>query len=201
MDERDAFDALSNPPLTIDSRERMDSVLRTRCKISKLALWPHQLDLAMEINKKKDFLCVVATGMGKTVILQAGPIAADARGETGIGLIIVPTKVLVEQQGEVATARGLRALPINEDTVREAALENRDLWLELVRGDDVRVAIMTPQMVLGTRMRQLLNSAAFAALVRWVSIDEAGLIDQQDGVFAPWYSRLSILRVKLPTST
>jgi superfamily II DNA helicase RecQ len=76
--------------------------------------------------------------------------------------------------------------------------------LELVRGDDVRVAIMTPQMVLGTRMRQLLNSAAFAALVRWVSIDEAGLIDQQDGVFAPWYSRLSILsilRVKLPTST
>jgi ERCC4-related helicase len=52
----------------------------------------------MEINQKKDVFCVVATGMGKTVILQAGPIAADARGETGIGLIIVPTKVLVEQQ-------------------------------------------------------------------------------------------------------
>ncbi|KAJ7861781.1 hypothetical protein B0H14DRAFT_3445032 [Mycena olivaceomarginata] len=102
MDEQDAFDALSDPPPTINSREWMDSVLRTRCKISKL--WPHQLDLAMENNQKNDVLCVVATGMGKTVILQAGPIAADARGETGIGLIIVPTKVLVEQQGEVATA-------------------------------------------------------------------------------------------------
>jgi superfamily II DNA helicase RecQ len=92
-------------------------------------------------------------------------------------------------------------LPINEDTVREAALENRNLWLESVRSDDVRIAIMTLQMVLGTRMHQLLNSAAFAALVRWVLIDEAGLIDQQDSVFAPWYSRLSILCVKLPTST
>jgi superfamily II DNA or RNA helicase len=36
--------------------------------------------------------------MGKTIVLQAGAIAADARGECGICLIIVPTKVLVEQQ-------------------------------------------------------------------------------------------------------
>ncbi|KAJ6479384.1 hypothetical protein DFH09DRAFT_807850, partial [Mycena vulgaris] len=107
-----------------------------------------------------DVFCVNATGMGKTVILQAGPIAADARGESGIGLIIVPTKVLVEQQAEVASARGLRALAINEDTVREAALEKRDLWKELTGGDDVRVAIMTPQMARGKHMQQLLNSPA-----------------------------------------
>ncbi|KAF8193517.1 P-loop containing nucleoside triphosphate hydrolase protein [Mycena galopus ATCC 62051] len=199
MNEPNAFDALSDPLPAVDSREWMDALLRSRCKISKL--WPHQLELAMQINQNKDVFCVVATGMGKTVVLQAGPIAADARGETAIGLIIVPTKVLVEQQAEVATARGLRALPINEDTVREAALERRDLWAELVRGKDVRVAIKTPQMALGKRMQQLLNSPAFVTLVRWVSVDEAGLIDQKDGVFASWYCRLATLRVKLLTST
>ncbi|KAJ6470118.1 hypothetical protein C8R47DRAFT_1222752 [Mycena vitilis] len=98
-------------------------------------------------------------------------------GETGICLIIVPTKVLVEQQAEVASGRVLRALAINEDTVRDAAL-------------DVRVAVMTPKMVQGKRMQQLLNSPAFVNLVRWVSVDEAGLADQPDGVFAAGYLSL-----------
>ncbi|KAJ7245531.1 P-loop containing nucleoside triphosphate hydrolase protein [Mycena rebaudengoi] len=199
MDERDAFDALSEHLPAVNSREWLDSLLRVRCKVS--TLWPHQIDLSMAVNEGKDVFCVVATGMGKTVILQAGALAAHARGENAIALIIVPTKVLVEQQADVATARGLRALAINEDTVRDAAHEKRDLWAELVRGDDVRVAIMTPQMALGRKMQQLLNSPAFVALIRWVSVDEAGLIDQKNSVFAPHYLRLSILRVKLLTST
>ncbi|KAF8150293.1 hypothetical protein K438DRAFT_1441838, partial [Mycena galopus ATCC 62051] len=113
-----------------------------QCKVKELR--PFQLDLSVHINTGKDIFCVCATGAGKTVLLQAGTIAAAARGETGICLIIVPTKVLVEQQVEVASERGLRALPINEDTVREAALVKRDLWQELSSGDDVRVAIITP---------------------------------------------------------
>ncbi|KAJ7691531.1 P-loop containing nucleoside triphosphate hydrolase protein [Mycena rosella] len=172
MDEFDAFDALCEPPPAVDSREWMDTLLKSRCKVPRM--WPFQLEHSMDINKKKDVFCVIATGMGKTV--------------------------LVEQQAEVATARGLRALAINEDTVREAALEKRDLWLELMRGDDVRVAIMTPQMVKSKRMQQLLNSRDFVALVRWVSIDEGQLIEQKDGVFAAGYLSLSILRFKLNSS-
>ncbi|KAJ7759516.1 hypothetical protein B0H16DRAFT_1456795 [Mycena metata] len=51
----------------------------------------------MAINEGKQ-ISVYATGGGKTVLLQAGAIVAHARGEIGICLIIVPTKVLVEQQ-------------------------------------------------------------------------------------------------------
>jgi RecG-like helicase len=40
--------------------------------------------------------------MGKTVVLQAGAILADARGEKGVAFLIVPTKVLVEQQASSA---------------------------------------------------------------------------------------------------
>ncbi|KAK7002047.1 hypothetical protein R3P38DRAFT_2557363, partial [Favolaschia claudopus] len=87
----------------------------------------------------KNVFCVIATGMGKTVVLMAGAMAASARSEKGIALLIVPTKVLVEQQAEVASRRGLRVLAINQDTVRDARLVGRDLFKELAEGDDVRM--------------------------------------------------------------
>ncbi|KAJ7762181.1 hypothetical protein B0H16DRAFT_1455800 [Mycena metata] len=93
MDDLDTSDALFP---AVNSREWLDVILRHRCKVTKLR--PFQLDLGMEVVRGKDVWCVIATGMGKTVLLQAGAIAADARGERGICLIIVPTKVLVEQQ-------------------------------------------------------------------------------------------------------
>ncbi|KAF8174654.1 hypothetical protein K438DRAFT_1609121, partial [Mycena galopus ATCC 62051] len=161
---------------------------------------PFQLDLSVHINTGKDIFCVCVTGAGKTVLLQAGTIVAAARGETGICLIIIPTKVLVEQQAEVASEWGLRALPINKDTIWEAALVKCSLWQELSSGDNVRIVIMTPQMVQGTRMQQLLSLPIFAASVRWVSIDEAHLIDQQDGVFVGPYLGLFLLQVKLPST-
>ncbi|KAK6966698.1 P-loop containing nucleoside triphosphate hydrolase protein [Favolaschia claudopus] len=198
MNEIDASNALSDPSLVVNSRQWLDALLRRRCKVAELR--PFQLDLGMHAIEGKDVFCVCATAQGKTMVLQAGAIAADARGEKGICLIIVPTKVLVEQQSEVASDRGLRTLAINEDTVREAALIKRDLWRELNSGTDVRVAIMTPQMVRGKRMQQLLNSSAFAALIRWVSVDEAHLVDQRGGVFSAPYAGLSILRVKLPST-
>ncbi|KAJ7228044.1 hypothetical protein C8J57DRAFT_1534620 [Mycena rebaudengoi] len=91
-----------------------------------------------------DIYFVIATGMGNTMVLQAGAILADARGEKGIALLIVPTKVLVGQQAEVSGRRGLRALAINHDTpVRAADQETprRDLFKELVKRDDVRRAV------------------------------------------------------------
>ncbi|KAK7000494.1 P-loop containing nucleoside triphosphate hydrolase protein [Favolaschia claudopus] len=199
MEGINVSDALQNTSPVVNSRQWLDTVLQRRCKVAKLR--PFQLEVGMHIIEGKDVFCVCATAQGKTMVLQAAAIAADARGENGICLIIVPTKVLVEQQAEVASDRGLRALAINEDTVREAALGKRDLWRELKSGTDVRVAIMTPQMARGKRMQQLLNLPLFAALIRWVSVDEAHLIDQREGVFKNPYMGLSILRVKLPSTT
>ncbi|KAJ7773883.1 hypothetical protein B0H16DRAFT_1362819, partial [Mycena metata] len=144
----------------------MDELLRARCKVSNL--WPYQLELAMEVNTGTDVFCVNATGTGKTVLLQAGAIAAQARGEKGIALMIVPTKVLVEQQAAVASSRGLRALPINQDTVRDAKLGGRDLFKELAEGNDVRMGVMTPHMLMQPEMRALLRKPEFVKLVRWL---------------------------------
>ncbi|KAJ7689946.1 P-loop containing nucleoside triphosphate hydrolase protein, partial [Mycena rosella] len=144
----------------------LDEVLRSTCKVTKL--WPFQLELSIDVNDGIDVFCVIATGMGKTVILQSGAIAAHARGEKGIALIIVPTKVLVEQQADVASRRGLRALAINQDTVRDARLAACDLFKKLEKGEDVRMAVMTPSMLVGHEMKALLRKPAFIDLVRWM---------------------------------
>ncbi|KAJ7314641.1 hypothetical protein DFH08DRAFT_821302 [Mycena albidolilacea] len=141
-------------------------VLRVRCAVAKLR--PYQLELGLKIDNKQDVVCVNATGTGKTVVLMAGAIAADARREKGITLLIVPTKILVEQQcvprAEVASRRGLRALAINQDTVRDATLAERDLFKELAERDDVRMGVMTPKMLLEKDMTVLLRKPAFARL-------------------------------------
>ncbi|KAK7013410.1 P-loop containing nucleoside triphosphate hydrolase, partial [Favolaschia claudopus] len=176
----------------------MERVLSATCKLTRLR--PFQLELALEIDKKNHVFCVVATGMGKTVVLMAGAMAASARSEKGIALLIVPTKALVEQQAEVASRRGLRVLAINQDTVRDARLAGREPFKELVEGDDVRMGVMTPKMLCEAEMTALLKKDAFVNLVRWVSIDEAQLA-RQAGVFQAGYKSLVYLHIRLPKST
>ncbi|KAK7021543.1 hypothetical protein R3P38DRAFT_2533465 [Favolaschia claudopus] len=125
----------------VNSREWMEELLRTRAQVREV--YPHQLEMSMHINAGEDVFCVAGTSMGKTLVLQSGPIAAQARGEKGIALMIVPTKILVEQQADVASRRGLRALAINQDTVRNARLAGRDLFKELDAGDDIRMGVMS----------------------------------------------------------
>ncbi|KAK7058204.1 P-loop containing nucleoside triphosphate hydrolase protein, partial [Favolaschia claudopus] len=185
----------SNHP--VNSREWIEELLRIRAKVREV--YPHQLELAMHINAGKDVVCVAGTSKGKTLVLQSGPIAAQARGEKGIALMIVPTKVLVEQQADVASRRGLRALAINQDTVRDARLAGRDLFKELGAGDDVRMAIMTPSMLNETDMKSLLHRPQFVNSVRWLSIDEAHLV-VQEGIFKNGYASLLNLRVRLNSS-
>ncbi|KAJ6610478.1 hypothetical protein B0H10DRAFT_1953830 [Mycena sp. CBHHK59/15] len=101
---------------------------------------------------------------------------------------------------DVASRRGLRALAINQDTVRDARLLRRDLFKELAEGDDVRMRVMTPSMLLGSEMNVLLRNPEFVKLVRWMSIDEAQLIEQE-GIFKRGYQSLLTMRVRLNNST
>jgi replicative superfamily II helicase len=62
------------------------------------SLRPFQLKHAIDLVNGKDVFLAVATGQGKTTVLLAPLIVAQHRGERGIGLMIVPTKALAEQQ-------------------------------------------------------------------------------------------------------
>jgi superfamily II DNA helicase RecQ len=102
-------------------------------------------------------------------------------------------------QVEVASHRGLHALTINQDRVRDAALAGRDLFKELAERDDVCMGVMTPKMLLEKDMTVLLRNPTFARLVHWVSINEALLV-KQEGVFQEGYRSLLLLRIRLPSN-
>lgn len=62
-------------------------------------LRPFQRDLGYEIAVlRHDVFCTIAPGAGKSLLLLSGPLAAKARGESGIAVLVVPTKALAEQQ-------------------------------------------------------------------------------------------------------
>ncbi|KAF9005311.1 P-loop containing nucleoside triphosphate hydrolase protein [Hymenopellis radicata] len=177
------------------SRDWIDVTLRTACNVEKLRV--AQLDLAEHIYAGTDVFCTSATGSGKTIPLQSGPLLAHARGERGIAILVVPTKVLAEQHEEVANRWHLRALAINEDTVRRSRVTDRDLFRELAEGTDVRVGIMTPQMLASEHMSSLFKQQSFLQQLRWFLVDEVHLFDEKESVFAVPYQTLSLLRVRM----
>ncbi|KAI0695253.1 hypothetical protein BC835DRAFT_1415004 [Cytidiella melzeri] len=80
-------------------------------------------------------------GGGRTTIMLAPLLAAQARGEDGLALIVVPTKLLSEQLAGVALMRGLHTLAINKDTVCDT-----DLFKDLAANGGICVGVMSPQM-------------------------------------------------------
>lgn len=84
-----------NDPPEIDSPAWLDRLLREKCNV--LALRDFQLRHAVDIVDGKDVFLVIAPGLGKSLVLLSGLIAAQARGEKGIAFLIVPTKALAQQ--------------------------------------------------------------------------------------------------------
>lgn len=84
----------ASSPATATS-EWLDALLRERCNIQVVR--DFQLTHGLDLVNGKDLFLVVGPGHGKTVVLLAPMLAAQARGRAGIWLMIVPTKVLAEQ--------------------------------------------------------------------------------------------------------
>ncbi|KAJ7855693.1 P-loop containing nucleoside triphosphate hydrolase protein, partial [Mycena leptocephala] len=173
------------------------------------SLYPHQLAHGKDLNDGHELFLVVATGLGKSIVLFAPLIAAQARQERGIAfmIMIVPMKVLAEQQAEVGRKYGLKAIAINEDSVREAyTCDGRDLFAEFAGGNSISVGVMSPQMLQGRRIGKLLNNPKFKVLVRWMLIDEAHVLDEDSGTFREPYRsilhmRPNYMRPRVPSNT
>ena len=76
-----------------------ESVRETLCNAFKISeLRPFQLEHAMNLVRGKDVFLAVGTGQGKTIVLLSPLIIASHRKERGIGILVVPTKALAQQQ-------------------------------------------------------------------------------------------------------
>ncbi|EIN09491.1 P-loop containing nucleoside triphosphate hydrolase protein [Punctularia strigosozonata HHB-11173 SS5] len=182
----------------VNSRLWLDGLLREKCKIS--APRPFQLDLGLHLINGRDVLLVIATGQGKTTVLHAPLLAAQARKENGIAFIVIPTKLLGEQH-VVAEARGLIGRALNEDTVREASSRGHDLFKEIFEGKGVRVVALSPQMLRSPRVWRYLNNPDVKREVRWFFVDEAHLVNEHAAEWCTEYQALKEMRARLVNST
>ncbi len=101
----------------------------------------------------------------------------------------------------MAVSRGLTALAINEDTLREAFYEKRDLFDELASGEGIRVGVMSPQMLRGPRMSRFLGSIEQQQAVRWMMVDEAHLTCEEADGWRAAYAAIRYMRARLPETT
>ena len=77
------------------SKAWLEALIRNKCQVS--AVRDFQLKHSLDLVNGNDLFLVVAPGMGKTIVLMAPLLVAQARNESGIGIMIVPTKILGEQ--------------------------------------------------------------------------------------------------------
>ncbi|KIY46990.1 P-loop containing nucleoside triphosphate hydrolase protein [Fistulina hepatica ATCC 64428] len=176
-----------------------ESVLTTRCKISRLR--PHQLQHARDLDAGHNLLLTIGTGQGKTVVLFSPMILADIRGEMGYGLVVAPTKNLVDQLATVGCSFGLHVEAIHEDSLREAQMKNIDLFKKWTSLRGISIAVMSPQMINSARMHILLSDIKLRSAICWFMIDEVHLIDDKTTIFMKSYDALRPMRSRLPSST
>ncbi|KAH9853929.1 hypothetical protein C2E23DRAFT_821071 [Lenzites betulinus] len=74
----------------------LEVLLSEKCAIT--TLHDFQVKHGFDLVCGKDVFLVVAPGMGKTLVMAAPLLAAQAAGEQGIGVVVVPSKILTEQQ-------------------------------------------------------------------------------------------------------
>ena len=78
-----------------ETEQWLEKVVCEAFKIPQLRAF--QREHAADLYLRKDVFLSIATGQGKTAVLLSGLIAAKAKGECGMGIMVVPTKALAQQ--------------------------------------------------------------------------------------------------------
>ena len=79
----------------IISRADLDALLRQKCRLTTVR--DFQLTHGLDLVNGRDVFLVIAPGMGKTTVLCAPLLAAQAALQAGIAIAVVPSKILAEQ--------------------------------------------------------------------------------------------------------
>lgn len=77
------------------TKQELETLLKNQCGFREIKQF--QLDHGLDLIHGKDVFLVIAPGSGKTTVMAAPLLAATKFKETGIALVIAPTKYLGEQ--------------------------------------------------------------------------------------------------------
>nr|MBC8191289.1 RecQ family ATP-dependent DNA helicase [FCB group bacterium] len=146
---------------------------------------PLQKEVIENVLKKKDTLCIMPTGSGKSLCYQIPALLFD-----GLTIVVSPLISLMEDQVKQLEALGVEALMLNSSLSPNEYQMN----VQLLRQNKVRLLYLAPETLLMGRTLALLESQKVAAFI----IDEAHCISEWGHDFRPEYRQLMDLRERFP---
>ena len=121
----------------------------------------------------KDVIALLPTGMGKSLIFQAAAIARE-----GTGLVISPTKSLMEDQVAALRNQGIQARAYYGDLSWPEKIQIRN---ELA-ASELELLFVTPESASGA-LSEIIDGANISV----IAADEAHLVSQWGNSFRPDY--------------
>ena len=149
---------------------------------------PGQREVIRTVLDRRDCLCVMPTGGGKSLCYQLPAVALD-----GLTLVVSPLIALMKDQVDQLQALGLPVSFINSTL---SAGEQYDRLDRLAAGE-FRLLYVVPERFRSSRFLE----AARAATISLLAVDEAHCISEWGHDFRPDYARLGYFRRLLGNPT
>jgi len=160
----------------------LETTLRDRFALERFR--PGQREVIEQVLGRRDVLCVMPTGGGKSLCYQLPALLLD-----GLTLVVSPLIALMKDQVDVLVQRGIRATLLNS-TLDPEEQRARLLEIEAGRYDLVYVA---PERFRSPRFVEAMGRVRPALL----AIDEAHCISEWGHDFRPDYARIGQARRNL----
>jgi len=146
---------------------------------------PLQQEVIENVLQKKDTLCIMPTGSGKSLCYQIPALLFE-----GLTIVISPLISLMEDQVKQLEALGIEALMLNSSL---SALEYQEN-IRRLRDHKIRLLYLAPETLLMEKTLALLATQTIACF----TIDEAHCISEWGHDFRPEYRLLMELRTRFP---
>jgi len=146
---------------------------------------PLQKRVIENVLAKKDTLCIMPTGGGKSLCYQIPALLFE-----GLTLVVSPLISLMEDQVKQLEALGVEAVMLNSSLSRDEYQSN----VEAIRQNKVRLLYLAPETLLMDNTLTLLASQKVSCF----TIDEAHCISEWGHDFRPEYRQLMHLRNRFP---
>ncbi|HIF30918.1 MAG TPA: ATP-dependent DNA helicase RecQ [Planctomycetaceae bacterium] len=145
---------------------------------------PGQTEVIGAVMERRDCLCIMPTGGGKSLCYQLPAVARD-----GLTLVVSPLIALMKDQVDGLTARDISATYINSSL----GLADQQDRLRRMAAGDFHLVYVAPERMRSEAFRETIGHSN----IHLLAIDEAHCISEWGHDFRPDYARLGDLREQI----